>query len=209
MDSNLNWGAVVATVAVLVAYELAALVMRRLRPHRFAQSAHAGLREQWFDAVSSQKGTEILAVQTLRNSLMSATMLASTSALALMGTVTLSAPSLRDGVETVTPRLVLELVLIALLFTSLVSTVMAVRFYNHASFIGGFPVDTDGRKRWAAAGRTYVRRAGVLYSVGLRHLVLVVPVVAGMIAPWAGPVAALLVTGVLLSVDRVAGAAHV
>jgi hypothetical protein len=54
-----------------------------------------------------------------------------------------------------------------------------------------------------------VRRAGVLYSVGLRHLVLVVPVVAGMIAPWAGPVAALLVTGVLLSVDRVAGAAHV
>jgi hypothetical protein len=139
---------------------------------------------------------------------MSATMLASTAALALMGAVTLAAPSLHasfgtaSDVSDVSPRLVLELMLLALLFVSLVSTMMAVRFYNHAGFIGGMPVDCEARNRWAYAGVRYVRRAGVLYGIGLRQLVLVVPVVAAILLPQAGPVAAVLVAGVLFWFDR-------
>ena len=45
-------------------------------------------------ALSRQPGSEILAIQTLRNSVMSATMTASTAVLGLMGTVSLAAPSL-------------------------------------------------------------------------------------------------------------------
>ncbi len=198
---------------MLVFYELLLLAMQRSQPQRLARTAHAALRQDWFAAVSVQKGSEILAVQTLRNSLMSATMLASTAALGLMGAVTLAAPSLHAGfgealpaAALVTPRLALELVLMALLFTSLVATVMAVRFYNHAGFVGGIPVDSPARQRWNAAGMAAVRRAGLLYSVGLRHLILVVPVVAAILAPVAGPVAALLVVAVLFSFDRVAQA---
>lgn len=208
MTVDWTWVSVGATLAVLGLYEALLLLLRRWRPQRLASARHAGLREEWFRVVSAHKGSEVLAVQTLRNSLMSATMLASTAALALMGTVTLAAPSLHEalaatqGLASLSPRLVLELALLVLLFASLVSTVMAVRFYNHAGFIGGMPVESDARARWTAAGVRYVRRAGVLYGVGLRQLVLVVPVVAAMLLPASGPVAALLVVAVLYSLDR-------
>jgi len=148
-------------------------------------------------------------VQTLRNSLMSATMTASTAALGLVATATLAGPSLHSsfgeatGVPNVTPRLALELVLLALLFASLVSSTMAVRYYNHAGFIGSMPVGSEPRRRWERAGADYVRRAGILYSWGLRHLVLVAPVVASILHPATGPVAALFVVTVLFGFDRV------
>jgi len=203
------WTAVGLTASALFFYEALLMVLQWRRPERLARARHANLREDWFVAVCRQKGSEVLAVQALRNSMMSATMLASTAALALMGTVTLAAPSLHAGLgtfrglSTLDARLVLELMLLALLCASLVSALMAVRFYNHAGFIGGMPVDSDTRARWSKAGVRYVRRAGILYGVGLRHLVLVVPVVAAMLLPAAGPVAAIGVVGVLYHFDRI------
>ena len=201
----MTWLAVAATIGVIVLYEALLLLLQRLRPERLARSAHAKLREEWFLAVSALKGSEVLAVQTIRNSLMSATVLASTAALALMGTVTLAAPSLHTGFEarrSFTPRLVLELVLLSLLFASLVSTMMAVRLYNHAGFVVGMPVESEARKHWGRAGVTYLRKAGVLYGIGLRQLVLVVPVVAAILSPVVGPFAAVVVAAVLFSFDR-------
>lgn len=203
-----HWGFVALTLVLIGLYEGLLVLVQRRRPQRLAPSRHAALREEWFRVVSEQPDSEVLAVQTLRNSLMSATLLASTAALALMGAATLAAPSLRDslaGAGTVArpgPRLVLELVLLALLSASLVSTLMAVRFYNHAGFIGGMPVASEARGRWTAAGVRYVRRAGLLYGFGLRQLVLVAPVVAALLAPVAGPVVALLVSAALYALDR-------
>lgn len=89
-------------------------------------------------------------MQTLRNALMSTLLTASTAALGLMETDTLAVPSLpaqfSDGATALayfTPRLAMEFVLLTLLFASLVSSVMAVRYYNHAGFVGGMPVDSD------------------------------------------------------------------
>lgn len=204
------WWSTLATVGVLLAYEGLLIAAQRHRPELLARPTHALLREQWFEAVSAREGSELLAVQTLRNSLMSATMLASTAALSLMGTLTLAAPALHAGfaeanfsAALLTPRLVLELALIALLFGSLVSTVMSVRFYNHASYVAALPVGTPVRRQWNAAGIAYVRKAGLLYSYGLRHLVLVVPVVAAILLPPAGPVATVVVALVLFMFDRV------
>lgn len=208
MTNMATWLAALATVAILAAYEAFLAFGHRRTPERLARTAHAALREEWFTAVSEQKGSEILAVQTLRNSLMSATMTASTSALALMGAVTLAAPTLHStfgqapGMAALTARLVLELVLMALLLASLLSSVMAVRYYNHAGFITAMPIGSEARERWSDAGKTYVRKAGVLYSWGLRHLVLVAPILASIVHPAAGPVAALVVVAVLLGFDR-------
>ena len=209
MNEPLAWLSTLATVAVLVAYELVLTVAQRRRPERMARSAHAALREEWFTAVSQQKGSEILAVQTLRNSLMSATMTASTAMLGLIGTVTLAAPSLHASLSeaamlpNLTPQLVLELLLLALLFASLVCSAMAVRYYNHVGFISGMPVESEARTRWNQAGTAYVRRAGLLYSWGLRHLILVAPILACLLHPLAGPIAAVLVVVVLVRFDRV------
>jgi hypothetical protein len=208
MEIQLTWMEVAGTVAVLALYEALLLLLQRRRPQRLARTAHASLREDWFIAVSAQKGSEVLAVQTIRNSLMSATMLASAAALALMGAVTLAAPSLDTGFHTArgisafTPRLVLELVLLSLLFASLLSTMMAVRLYNHVGFVVGMPVDSSMRTRWRHAGVRYVRKAGLLYGIGLRQLVLVVPVVAAILSPAIGPFAAVVVAAALFSFDR-------
>ena len=210
MNELMAWLATLATIAVLLAYEMVLIVAQRRLPGRMARSAHAALREDWFIAVSQQKGSEILAVQTLRDSLMSATMTASTAMLGLIGTVTLAAPSLHASfgglamLPSVTPRLVLELLLLALLFASLVCSAMAVRYYNHVGFISGMPVESEARSRWAQAGTTYVRRAGVLFSWGLPHLILVTPILACLLHPFAGPIAAVLLVVVLGRFDRAA-----
>ena len=209
MTATNTWIAALFTLLILLVYETMLAVNQRRDPQRLARSAHAALREEWFAAVSAHPGSEILAVQTLRNSLMSATMTASTAVLGLLGTITLAAPAVRASLGEAgangmvfTPRLVMELTLMGLLFASLVCSVMAVRYYNHASFICAMPVGSAVRQRWSAHGSACVRRAGILYSWGLRHLLLVAPVVAFIVYPLAGPLVALGVVVMLRGFDR-------
>jgi hypothetical protein len=207
-NATVTWTASLLTVVILLIYEGALLLVQRKSPDRLARSAHAKLREQWFAAISRQPGSEILAVQTLRNSLMSASMTASTAALGLMATATLAAPSLNASLGAnafaghVSAQLVMELTLMMILFGSLVCSAMAVRYYNHAGFIGGMPVGSPERRQWTATGSAYVRRAGLLYSWGLRHLLMVAPILAAIVYPLAGPIAAVLVVMALVGFDR-------
>ena len=204
------WLAVLTTVIALVAYELSLALAQRRDPLGLARSAHATMREEWFIAVSQQPGSEILAVQTLRNSMMSATMIASTAALALMGTAALSVPSLHIGLHgantdplAIEPRTVLDLMLMIMLFASLLSSAIAVRYYNHAGYIGAMPVGSEARARWLAVGIQSVREAGILYRWGLRHLILVAPIIAAIAYPLAGPVMAIILIGFMRRFDRV------
>ena len=126
MNPSITWWAALVTAAIPLLYELVLWWAQRQRPTHVARTAHANLREEWFSAVGVVPGSEILAVQTLRNSLMSATMIASTAAIGLMGAASLVAPSLHPPLEAgslllhVTPRLAMELLLMATLFASLV-----------------------------------------------------------------------------------------
>jgi hypothetical protein len=205
MSLSHPWWALAATLALVLAYEGWLVLGRGERSG--APALHASLREQWLAALAAHPGSEILAVQTLRNSLMSATMVASTAALGLIASATLAAPSLQelaasDGLPPFTPRLALELALMALLFASLLASVMAVRGFNHAGFIASMPVGSDARRRWSAAGVSTLRRAGLLYGWGLRQLLLVAPLLAALVHPWAGPPCAALVVLLLAGLDR-------
>jgi len=209
VNSLTAWLAAGIVVVMLIAYELSLLWFQRRSPKLLARLAHANLREEWFAALSMQQNSEILAVQTLRNSLMSATMTASTAALGLIGAATLLAPTLHASIAEVdnlsrhfTARLVIELVLMAVLFASLVCSAMAVRYYNHAGFIVSMPVASDERHRWGPTAVAYLRRAGLLYSWGLRHLLMVAPLLVFIVYPLAGPVAAMLVLAALFAFDR-------
>lgn len=205
------WFTAATTIGLLLAYEIYLALAQRLWPQRHARTAHARLREEWFNAVSIEKGTEVLAVQTIRNSLMSASLLASTAALALMGSATIVITALHGRATSSTvvdrgfePRIALELVLLGLLFVSLITSTMAVRYFNHASFVSAMPVGSETRTRWSALGVAYLRRAGILYGVALRQLILVAPIVVSLVQPMAGPIAALIVLAVLIGFDRVA-----
>ncbi|WP_119153380.1 DUF599 domain-containing protein [Caldimonas tepidiphila] len=209
MSEALTWGASLATIAILLAYEVGLLLVQRRSPDRVARTAHARMRTEWFDALSRQPGSELLAVQTLRNSVMSASMIASTAAIGLMGTVTLVAPLLAEawaeaGVPGTrfTPRLVLELLLMVQLFASLACAATSVRCFTHAGFICSMPVNSAERQRWNRVGAVYMKRAGMLYSWSLRHLFMVAPVVVALVHPGWGPLAALAVLAVLRWFDR-------
>ena len=196
-----------ASVLVIAGYELRMAAVGRKSPHATARSAHALLRSEWVEALSDQAGSEILAVQTLRNSLMSATIAASTAALALMGALSLIASMAArfmglPGAQPLSVRLVLELMLIASLLASYVCSAMAMRYFNHAGFAMSLPVGSARRKQREPMATDYVRRAGLLYSWGLRFFLFVAPLVAGMISPYAMPFAAVALVFVLRMFDR-------
>ena len=202
---NYLWLFPILTLAVLGGY----LLYLALASKHLAWRTHSTLRGDWFDAVSTERGTEILAIQTVRNSVMTATMTASTSTLGLMGAVTLIAPSMNAVAGTspaamlMTPRVAMELTAMALLLVAVVASTMAIRYYNHDGFVCAMPVGSTVRARWADTGRDHLRFAGVLYSWGLRCMILVTPVLVAIVYSPAGPVAALLVTGLLLWLERI------
>ncbi len=183
--------AVALTMAIVLANELLHRRRQRGAPQRQARSANALLRDQWFAAVSVQPSSEVLAVQTLRNAMMAATVVGSAAVLGLMGTVTLAAPGLALRGAAASPsldaRLVLELSLLGLLFSALVASAMALRHCQHASFVVGMPVGSPERAHWAESGLGHLRRAGLAYSWAQRHLLLIAPVLAALLHPWAGP----------------------
>ena len=204
MNALSPWLAILISTLLLVSYEVGLAWAGRRHPETRARSAHVLLRTEWVIALTALPGFEIVAVQTLRNSLMSATITGSTAALALMGTVSLTASSNASflGTHQMSPRLVLELMLLATLFASFVSSAMAMRYYNHAGFVMSLPAKSEQRERRTPMAIDYVRRAGLLYSWGLRFFLFVAPVVVGLVNEFAMPFAAACLVVVLRFFDR-------
>jgi len=94
------------------------------------------LRRDWVARVMQGPGMELLAVQTLRNSIMAATVMASTSALGLMGLLSLGhlrGVTLADaGSRPAQLLLLLPLVLLAL---CVVEFSQSVRIYHRCSYL--------------------------------------------------------------------------
>jgi uncharacterized membrane protein len=202
----LNWGLVALSLLLLVGYELRAHRIGGRDPRRMARYAHARLRTEWVRALSGQPGFEIVAVQALRNSLMSATISASTAALAVMGAVTLSGGSLAANIEhwsrSEALHTALQALLVMVLFASYVCSAMAMRYFGHASFVMSMPVASPERQPLNAVAAEHVRRAGLLYSWGLRLFLMVASIVAGIVHPWAMLPVTLLLLVALHYFDR-------
>jgi hypothetical protein len=203
MNALAAWLSFAASLALLVGYEWRVHHIGQREPERLARYANAKQRMHWVLALSDKPGFEIVAVQALRNSLMAASISASTAALAAMGALSLAGASLaanlarwsgEDALHTV-----LQAMMIGLLFASYVCSAMSTRYYSHASFIMSMPIDRPERAQLNPTAANHVRRAGLMYSWGLRLFLMVAPVVAGIVHPMAMlPVTALLLIGLHL-----------
>ena len=207
MDLIWSWVALSTSVLLIGGYELRLWATERSNPQTTARAAHAALREEWVRALSGQSGSEIVAVQTLRNSLMSATISASTAALALVGTLSLTVSSASQGLglfglTRLSPGLVIELMLLGTLFASYVCSATAMRYFSHAGFVMSLPVASPEREARLPTAIDYVRRAGSLYGWGLRAFFLVAPLIAGLIHAFAMPLASLALVLVVRALDR-------
>jgi hypothetical protein len=207
-EQAIAWIAFAISSSIFVTYEGWVLWVGRRHPDRMARYAHARLRVAWAAALGAKPGFEIVAVQNLRNSLMSATIAASTAALALMGTITLAGSGLVDSLSHLrssgipSPRLVLEGLLMLALFASYVCSSMAMRYFNHTGFVMSMPVDCEERKPVNPLATEYVERAGLLYSWGLRFFLMIAPLVAGIVNPLLMPVMTIILVFVLWWFDR-------
>ena len=205
MTTTLPWLTIAASMLLILVYELRLLRAERHDPEASARSAHRLLRAEWVKAMSKQPNSEILAVQALRNSLMSATITASTAILVLMGSVSLIASRNAAALERelLSPHLLLEVSLVATLLATYLCSAMAMRYYHHAGFVLSLPVGTPERVAREPLASLYVQQAGVLYSWSLRCFLFAAPLGIGLLNPLAMPMGALGLLIFLRLFDRV------
>lgn len=189
MNPLAAWGSLALSLLLILSYEVHAHRVSRRDPTHQARFINSHMRVAWVQAMSAQPGFEIVAVQALRNSLMSATVVASTAALALMASLTLGGASLASslaqppGEGTMLLHVLLGAGAVGLLFASFVCSAMSMRYFGNASLVVSMPVASRERQRLNPLATHYVQRAGHLYSWSLRLFLMVVPVVAGIVHP--------------------------
>lgn len=210
-----EWLMVAASVLALLAYEGYLVWVGRLSPLRVARTAHAEIRARWVVAMLQREGkdTEVLVVQTIRNSIMAASFMASTSALALTGTLTLSglgnvespvwSGSLLSGLQVSSLLTVTKLVLLTVIFfASFMFCTMSVRYFSHTGYLITTEIGYPQHRRQALAV-TYLNRAGYQYSLGLRTFFMCIPILISLFSTWLMLPATLFLIIMLYRFDRI------
>ena len=102
-QDQVGWACLLLSLAMIGLYEAWTLRPQHTHPERTARSAHAQMRAVWAAELADKPGFEVVAVQTLRHSLMSATITASTAVRALMGSISSLADAAMSQVQGVLP----------------------------------------------------------------------------------------------------------
>jgi len=190
-------------------------VYLRIRVHRdpsyTIQSVNNEARTAWVENIMAEKNG-ILAVQTLRNSTMAATFLASTGILLMMGTLNLMQNSgkkdsllhtLQSGIVAGDQfEQVKLLILLATFFWAFFSFSMALRMYNHVGYI----INSSNEKQRFYPTPHYVsrllNRSGNYYSLGMRAYYISVPLVFALFNPLYMVIASTVLIFALYHIDR-------
>lgn len=173
-------GLLIASLALLMIYRFFHARRARLDPSTSTRAMHDRMRVDWVAAMNSSTANGILAVQTLRNSVMAASFMASTSALALAGTLGFSSEAdklagswHRDHAIAMASALypLKVFLLLGAFFGAFLLFSLSIRLYNHASYAITLPEAGEAVAR-------YINRAGRLFGDGLRVFYMAFPVVA-------------------------------
>ncbi|MEK7737184.1 MAG: DUF599 domain-containing protein [Pseudomonadota bacterium] len=180
-------------------------------PHYTIQAIQAEARRHWVDSVMRNQ-RDILAVQTLRNSTMAATFLASTAVLLLMGTLSLAehgsdvAHALHslNILGTVNPGLWLLklLALVVDLFVAFFAFTLAIRKFNHAGYLLNLPAELKHPIITPQYVADYLNRAASYYSSGMRAYYFTVPLLFWLFGPLLMVISSLVLVFVLYRLDR-------
>ncbi|MCE5181362.1 MAG: DUF599 domain-containing protein [Betaproteobacteria bacterium] len=175
------------------------------------QAVNIMARTAWVVTVM-REGRDILAVQTLRNSTMAATFLASTSVLLIIGVLTLSGQTdklegawhVLNTVGSKHPELWLAKLLLLLidLFVAFFSFAMSIRIYNHVGYMINVPLALNHRVISPEHVAVHLNRAGKYYSIGMRAYYFSVPIVFWLFGPHLMLGATILLIAVLYHLDR-------
>ena len=197
--------------ALFLAYLSFIKIMVRRNPAYTIQGITALARTAWVRSVMEDR-KDILAVQTLRNSTMAATFLASTAILLTVGVLTLTGQG--DKLRITWQALdfmdsghqsLLEVKLVILLldlFAGFFFFSSSVRLYNHVGYMINAPYNRRERVMSPSVVAAQLNRAGHHYSMGMRGFYSMVPLVFWIFGPLFLLGATVVMLAILYHLDR-------
>jgi uncharacterized membrane protein len=201
-----------ACALLVIAYHF--LLRRKIRndPTYTVQATNRIARTAWVETIMKDDKNAVLAVQTLRNSTMAATFLASTAVLLIIGVLTLSEQGNKleatwhalNMVGAINPMLWMVKLIVMLLdlFVAFFSFSMSIRIFNHVGYMINVPISLNHKMITPAHVATHLNRAGHFYSLGMRAYYLLVPLVFWLFGPHFMLVATICLLIVLYRIDR-------
>jgi magnesium-transporting ATPase (P-type)/uncharacterized membrane protein len=189
-------------LALLVAYQVYLWRVFSRCPERTYRGRSNRLRRAWVETVRAN-GNDILAVQTLRNWVMSATLFASTAIVVGLGIISVAFEGLDMGElsralslsPTGAALVQVKLLLLgAIFFSAFLQFALSLRYYNHTGFLINLPAEHFNGADVDPIADT-LNRAGGHYNQGTRIFLLAIPFVLWLIGPewfFGGVVVALL-----------------
>ncbi|MGB7552296.1 MAG: DUF599 domain-containing protein [Chromatiaceae bacterium] len=175
---------------LLLAYHLRLNWVYRRHPEHTTRGRADRLRRAWIEAVRAKNG-DILAIQTLRNWVMTASVFASTTIMIGLGLVAASFQGLNManlssavsflpmGGDLARTKL---LILAILFFSAFLRFVIALRFYNQTGFLINLPATIFAGVAEDEIARTLNGAAGH-YNRGSRIFLLTIPFVLWLVGP--------------------------
>jgi len=199
------------SVLLLILYHWFLRRKEQRDPSYTVQAVNRIARTAWVENVM-REGKDILAIQTLRNSTMAATFLASTAVLMIIGVLTLSGQG--DKLDATWHSLnvfgakhpelwMFKLICLLLdLFFAFFSFAMSIRVFNHVGYMINVPSSLNHKAITPEHVAIYLNRAGRFYSLGMRAYYFSVPLLFWLFGPHLMLIATLGLVFVLYRLDR-------
>lgn len=205
-------GSLVLSLLILIAYHLYLRFKIRSNPTYTVQALNRIARTAWVETMMASGQPDVIPVQTLRNSTMAATFLASTAILLIIGVLTLSGQADKLGSTWHSlnmfgakhPELFLTKLLFLLsdLFTVFFSFTLAIRVYNHVGYMINVPLSLNHHAISPQHVAEHLNRAGSYYSIGMRAFYFMVPLIFWLFGPHFMLLSTIGLTIVLYRIDR-------
>lgn len=186
--------ALVLSALSVVAYYLFLSMKVRENPTYTIHGVHELARRLWVANIMRNPAQGIMGVQTLRNWIMGSTLMASTAAILIIGTLTLSgqAENITRSwhVLSMTSSHAAELWIVkvmALLVTFIVAFfafAMSVRLANHVVFMINVPEFEAHHNLSPESVARRLHRSGTMFSIGMRAFLFSIPLVFWLFGPY-------------------------
>lgn len=186
--------ALAISVAIVVSYYYFLLLKVRDNPTYTIHGVNALARTLWVQNIMRNQSKDVMAVQTLRNFVMGASLMGSTAALLIIGTLTLSgqaqnianswhvlSPAGSHSIELWTVKVLFLLVDFIVAFFAFA---MSVRLANHVVFMVNVPEHDAHHNLSPRAVARRLHRAGSMFAIGMRAFFFAVPLVFWLFGPY-------------------------
>ena len=202
----------VVSAGLLVVYHFYLRHKVRKDPTYTVQAVNIIARTAWVETMMGTGKPDVISIQTLRNSTMAATFLASTAVLLIIGVLTLSGQgdklsgtwhALNAFGATHSELWLAKLILLLFdLFVAFFSFSMSIRVFNHVGYMINVPLSLNHKAITPRHVAVHLNSAGKYYSIGMRAYYYSGPLVFWLFGPHFMLLATIILIPVLYKLDR-------